>query len=142
MGRELDKSYKNLQIQKKYLSNCRELHRNNKAYQNDGMLKTISDTEKLIESIMKTREETNDYGLVFDFCLFMEHIGIAAGTETLGTLHDWFDTSHLIKWFGADAINPVRESSTNAKGSSPAVTNYYVYYNDDGTVRRKVEILP
>ena len=135
MEQELDSSLKNLRNQKKFLSNCKQLYQK-PAYNNAGMRKTIKDTEKLISRIEDKRNEVNPYGILWDFCHIIELLGLS-GDLKFETIHDWIDTCHFIKWYGAESVNPVKETSMNHPLSNRLKTHYNVWYDDDGNIIKK-----
>lgn len=67
MEHELDITYKNLEIQKKYLSNLNSLYQF-KAYQNKGMELDIDKAEKIVKKIEEFRFNTvNNYEIIHNF---------------------------------------------------------------------------
>lgn len=104
------------------------------------MLFTINKTNKIIKSIEKYRFHLNNYGVLFDFCEFFEKILEFDGTmhfDKWNSMHDWVNTIDLIRWFGADAINPGIQSEM-VPGPAFITKQYLVRYDDSGKIISKI----
>lgn len=125
----MDSSYKNLQIQKKFLSNITSLQQK-KQWDWTQMEFLRVRTKKLIKEIEKARFEVNNYNIVFDFLNVVESLGILVSRAAF---QDYIDISTLIKMFGVESVGPTIEASYDGANA----TYYIVHYSNDGSVLRK-----
>ena len=129
----MDNSLKNLQRQKKYLSNIVSSLKF-KPYQNPGMELERAKTSKLIKEIEKARLKENKYSVLYNFCGVFDKLKLKSGdTTTWDTMHDWSNQLCFVKWFGAEASGP----ALRVTSSPTAVIKHKVYYDDDCNVIRE-----
>lgn len=97
-----DLSYKNLKIQKQFLSNISQLYQK-PPYQNKGAEKTLRKQKQLVEDIINQRRILNPY-FVFDEMLYvLKRLGLISESKA-DHIMDYMDTMDLVSMFG-DAIH-------------------------------------
>lgn len=123
MRQEMNKSFSNLKIQKKYLSNINSLLQF-KSYQNPGMERNKLKVEELIKAIKNERFKVNDYMIIDELVNLLYDLGICDIERMVdyNVDHEW-----LMKNYTPEAIGPYTQGCSSGNDT-------IIYHNDLGQV--------